>query len=87
MFPNREVIVEFMDKMLRHKFFHRAKKVPVSEQELKGKKKDKKSSAVESGDDKKKEKEDKEKTAETATESTAGEGKLDAGVSASFTCV
>ena len=38
LFGNREAIVEFMDMMMRHQFFHRARKVPVSEQELKGKK-------------------------------------------------
>lgn len=41
LFPTREVAIEFLDTMLVHKFFHRAKKVPVTEAELKrGKKKD-----------------------------------------------
>lgn len=39
--------------MLIHKFFHRAKKIPVSEQELKGRKKEKPSTDKEK--DKKKE--------------------------------
>lgn len=34
MFESREQITSFLDVMLRHKFFHRAKKVVLSEQEL-----------------------------------------------------
>lgn len=60
--------------MLEHKFFHRARKVPVSEQELKSKRKDKKSSE----DDKKKEKKDKEKGADA--ESNVIETKSEAAV-------
>lgn len=37
LFITRQDIVYFLDAMLRHRFFHRAKKVPVSEQELKAK--------------------------------------------------
>jgi len=33
-FENREQISQFLDLMLRHKFFHRAKKVVISEEEL-----------------------------------------------------
>lgn len=44
--------------MLRHNFFHRAKKIPVSEQELKAKLSKKKEKKVE--DDKKKEEENAE---------------------------
>lgn len=33
-FENREQVSEFLDVMLRHKFFHRAKKVVISEEEL-----------------------------------------------------
>lgn len=39
LFPHRQAVIDFMDEMLHHKFFHRAKKVPVSEQELRGKSK------------------------------------------------
>lgn len=39
LFPHRQAVLDFMDEMLHHKFFHRAKKVPVSEQELRGKSK------------------------------------------------
>lgn len=35
LFAARENAIEFLDVMLVHKFFHRAKKVPVTEQELK----------------------------------------------------
>ncbi|XP_058816063.1 translocation protein SEC62 [Topomyia yanbarensis] len=37
LFPHRQAVIDFMDGMLHHKFFHRAKKVAVSEQELRGK--------------------------------------------------
>ncbi|XP_053961423.1 translocation protein SEC62 isoform X1 [Anastrepha ludens] len=36
LFTTREQVVEFLDVMLEHKFFHRAKKVPVSLEELRG---------------------------------------------------
>ncbi|XP_049279552.1 translocation protein SEC62 [Anopheles funestus] len=37
LFPHRQAVIDFMADMLYHKFFHRARKVPVSEQELRGK--------------------------------------------------
>ncbi|XP_055641927.1 translocation protein SEC62 [Toxorhynchites rutilus septentrionalis] len=37
LFPHRQAVIDFLDEMLHHKFFHRARKVPVSEQELRGK--------------------------------------------------
>uniref|UniRef100_A0A182QBV4 Translocation protein SEC62 n=1 Tax=Anopheles farauti TaxID=69004 RepID=A0A182QBV4_9DIPT len=46
LFPHRQAVIDFMADMLFHKFFHRARKVPVSEQELRGKSGKK---AVESG--------------------------------------
>lgn len=52
-FKSRQDVSDFLHVMLVHKFFHRARKVPVSEQELKSKKKDKK--AGDSSDEKKKE--------------------------------
>lgn len=55
-------------RMLRHKFFHRAKKVPVTEQELRAKLKKK-----EKKDDKKPD--DKKKKEEEAAESSHAEGK------------
>lgn len=36
LFPHRQAALDFMDEMLHHKFFHRAKKVQVTEQELRG---------------------------------------------------
>lgn len=42
LFPTREIAIDFLDTMLVHKFFHRAKKVPVTDAELRrGKPKDK----------------------------------------------
>ncbi|XP_034242471.1 translocation protein SEC62 isoform X1 [Thrips palmi] len=71
MFTCREDVVDFLERMLTHKFFHRAKKVVVSEQELKGKqkKKDKKLDVKEEKDENRKEK----KTVEEA-ESSHAEG-------------
>lgn len=54
--------------MLRHKFFHRAKKVPVSEQELKAKMKKKGKKDDEKNEEKKKKEEE-------AAESSHAEGK------------
>ncbi|XP_026469349.1 translocation protein SEC62 [Ctenocephalides felis] len=70
--PTREFAIEFMNTMLRHKFFHRAVKVPVSEQELKNRKKGDKSG--------KKPKESKEKKIEkpesqTEAQNSNAEGK------------
>ncbi|KAK9501753.1 hypothetical protein O3M35_012424 [Rhynocoris fuscipes] len=53
-FPTREHCIDFLDDMLRHKFFHRAKKVAVNEDMLKGAKKKK-------GDDKDKKQDKKDK--------------------------
>lgn len=78
LFPTRDIAIEFLDSMLVHKFFHRAKKVPVTEAELKrGKKSEKKTD-----DDEKKEistapstKKKEEKV--TDAESSHVEGKKD----------
>ncbi|KDR12434.1 translocation protein SEC62 [Zootermopsis nevadensis] len=59
LFASRADVVEFLDRMLRHKFFHRAKKVPVSEQELKAKSKKKEKDRKREGDEKRKKEEDK----------------------------
>ncbi|XP_035915077.1 translocation protein SEC62 [Anopheles stephensi] len=45
LFPHRQAAIDFMADMLYHKFFHRARKVPVSEQELRGKSGSKKAAA------------------------------------------
>lgn len=59
LFPTREIAVDFLDTMLTHKFFHRAKKVPVSDAELR---RGKKSAEKDKSDD--------EKSAAAATTST-----------------
>ncbi|XP_026761659.2 translocation protein SEC62 isoform X1 [Galleria mellonella] len=54
-FTTRHEVTDYLHQMLLHKLFHRAKKVPVTEQELKGKskKKDKEQEkSSKSGDDK-----------------------------------
>ncbi|XP_026327413.1 translocation protein SEC62 isoform X2 [Hyposmocoma kahamanoa] len=51
-FKTRQEVTDFLHSMLLHKLFHRAKKVPVSEQELKGKSKKKELEKGKSGDEK-----------------------------------
>lgn len=50
LFPTREIAIDFLDTMLVHKFFHRAKKVTVSENELR---RGKKSADKDKSDDEK----------------------------------
>lgn len=69
LFKTRDDIIDFLQVMLEHKFFHRARKVPVSEHELKLRKKEKKS--TESSDEKKKEEKEKEKPEKIADEGNA----------------
>ncbi|XP_023310616.1 translocation protein SEC62 [Anoplophora glabripennis] len=71
LFKTRDEIVDYLHVMLEHKFYHRARKVPVSESELKSKKKEKK--AVEPVEEEKK---DKDKG--TDAESSVVEGAKDA---------
>lgn len=78
LFKTRKEICDFLHVMLIHKFFHRALKVPIDEQELKskkGKRKDKK--VVESSEENKKEIKDKG----TDAESSVVEGSKDQQVS------
>ncbi|KAH8410075.1 hypothetical protein KR009_005607 [Drosophila setifemur] len=80
LFSTREQAVEFMDVMLEHKFFHRAKKVPVSLEEIRGNKK----SDKEKGQDKEKDKEkdkDKPKDDKKDTDPEAENGQGDGGAS------
>ncbi|XP_034832103.1 translocation protein SEC62 [Maniola hyperantus] len=52
-FTTRHEVTDYLHRMLLHKLFHRAKKVPVTEQELKGKSKKKDSDkSGKSGDEK-----------------------------------
>lgn len=78
-FKSRTDVIHFLHTMLEHKFFHRARKVPVSEQELKSKRKDKKPSEDEKKKDDKKDKKEKEKG--TDAESSVVEGKSEVAVS------
>uniref|UniRef100_A0A6P7GKJ6 Translocation protein SEC62 n=1 Tax=Diabrotica virgifera virgifera TaxID=50390 RepID=A0A6P7GKJ6_DIAVI len=80
LFKTREGIADYLHVMLTHKLFHRARKVPVDEQELKGKKgkkKDKKEDKEkkDSGEDEKKKEKEKEKV--TDAESSVVEGSKD----------
>merc|ERR1712129_402651 len=51
-FDTREKCVEYLDTLLRHKMFHRAKKIAVEDKEKKEKKGKKKDDAVDTNDDK-----------------------------------
>lgn len=85
LFKTREEICDYLHIMLIHKFFHRARKVPVDENELKGKKgkkKDKeKEKKAESGED---EKDKNEKNKGTDAESSVVEGSKDQKVNIYF---
>lgn len=50
LFPTREIAIDFLDAMLTHKFFHRAKKVTVPDSELR---RGKKSADKDKSDDEK----------------------------------
>lgn len=79
LFTTRESIVHFLDLLLRKKFFHRAKKIPVSEQELKArsKKKEKKTKDKEDGGKKDKSEAEEDKKAGDEAESSHAEEKKD----------
>lgn len=62
-FESREQVSQFLDLMLRHKFFHRAKKVVISEEELNKMRGIKKKAK----DDKKPEKEDLKENKDAVT--------------------
>lgn len=47
LFPTREIAIDFLDRMLTYKFFHRARKVPVSDAELRRGKKNTEKDKVE----------------------------------------
>ncbi|KAF5292719.1 hypothetical protein FQR65_LT11187 [Abscondita terminalis] len=79
-FKTRESIVDYLHDMLEHKFFHRARKVPVSDQELKAKKKDKKSpEAIDDKKDKIKDSDKEKKEKVTDAESSVTEAKKEEG--------
>ncbi|XP_052853058.1 translocation protein SEC62 isoform X2 [Drosophila gunungcola] len=75
LFTTREQVIEFLDVMLEHKFFHRAKKVPVTLEEIRGK-----SSGDKKGDKEKNQDKDKEKDKKD-TDPEAENGQGDGGAS------
>ncbi|XP_050318742.1 translocation protein SEC62 isoform X2 [Bactrocera neohumeralis] len=88
LFTTREQAIEFLDVMLEHKFFHRAKKVPVSLEEMRGSgattgsKTTKNKSDEKEPQHKKKEKDEKKDTEAEAEASGAngmGDGNISAG--------
>ncbi|XP_015597334.1 translocation protein SEC62 isoform X2 [Cephus cinctus] len=82
-FETREQITDFLDAMLRHKFFHRAKKVVVSEKELniirgaKKKGKDNKEEKKSVDKEKEKDKEDTKESKESGDGTKEGDDKQD----------
>lgn len=80
-FENREQVSQFLDLMLRHKFFHRAKKVVISEEELNKMRGIKKKPTKDTKDDKKAtDKEDCKESKDTAVvkeKEEKGEEKID----------
>lgn len=78
-FSSRAHCIDFLDGMLHNKFFHRAKKVPINEELLKGKKKGKDEKEKKSIKDDKEKKDDKtkkdEKKKKDDGESSHAEGK------------
>lgn len=69
-FENREQVSQFLDVMLRHKFFHRAKKVVISEEEL-NKMRGIKKKPKETKEDKKPEKEKEKDESKESKDTTA----------------
>ncbi|XP_063703357.1 translocation protein SEC62 [Culicoides brevitarsis] len=69
LFPHRQAAIDFLDGMLAHKVFHRAKKVPVSEHELKGR------TSKKSKDDGKEKSDKKPEEKQTDAESSHAENK------------
>ncbi|XP_030377062.1 translocation protein SEC62 isoform X1 [Scaptodrosophila lebanonensis] len=83
LFTTREQAVEFLDVMLEHKFFHRAKKVPVTVEEIRGKadkrdgdkkSQDKEKDKSESGDSKAQQKSSKDDKKDADHEADSGKG-------------
>ncbi|XP_043661590.1 translocation protein SEC62 isoform X2 [Drosophila teissieri] len=80
LFTTREQVIEFLDVMLEHKFFHRAKKVPVTLEEIRGKSGGDKKADKEKNQDKEKEK-DKAKDDKKDTDPEGDNGQGDGGAS------
>lgn len=71
LFETREQVVDFLDIMLRHKFFHRAKKIVVSEEELNKMRNSKKKGNKEIKDEKKSQEKEKEEGKDLSKDSGA----------------
>nr|XP_016945171.1 translocation protein SEC62 isoform X2 [Drosophila suzukii] len=78
LFTTREQVIEFLDVMLEHKFFHRAKKVPVTLEEIRSKSGGDKKADREKNQDKEK---DKSKDDKKDTDPEAENGQGDGGAS------
>ncbi|CAI6343191.1 unnamed protein product [Macrosiphum euphorbiae] len=78
LFTTRQEIETFLDLMLKHQFYHRAKKVPISDQELKAmkNKKSKKSNDTDKDEKKKTDKKKKDKK-DDESEETSKDDKID----------
>ncbi|XP_061395805.1 translocation protein SEC62, partial [Musca vetustissima] len=76
LFTSREQVVEFLDIMLEHKFFHRAKKVPISIEEVRGAKSTAGKNKEEKKDGEKKETKQKEEKKDGGVDSAADAGEL-----------
>lgn len=80
-YENREQVSQFLDQMLRHKFFHRAKKVVISEEELNKmrgiKKKTGKDFKEEKKEDKEREKEESKEIKDTVIVKETDDEKAD----------
>lgn len=78
LFTTREQAVDFLDLMLEHKFFHRAKKVPISIDDLRGVKSPKREEKKEeSAKEKPIKKDDKKDTEEAEGEASGNNGLSD----------
>nr|CAD7399543.1 unnamed protein product [Timema cristinae] len=77
MFSTRMDVIKFLNLMLRHKFFHRAKKVPVTEQELKAKLKRKLEKEKKPDTEKRGKKGEEDKTEEAESSHAEGNKKDD----------
>ncbi|XP_037819062.1 translocation protein SEC62 isoform X2 [Lucilia sericata] len=78
LFTTREQAIDFLDLMLEHKFFHRAKKVPISIDDLRGVKSSKKEEKKDETKDKQTKKEkDERKDTEAEAEASGNNGVSD----------
>lgn len=74
LFPSRGKCIEYLNTMLRHKFYHRARKIPVTEQELKARKKGDKKKLEKDNTDVDEKKKDDEKLTDNEKKDEKGDG-------------